>query len=278
VTPHLKSIWTAADKMADAFLARLPSLGLGVIVFCLFYGGSILVSRLILRATVTRRHNVGVVFARLVGAAVVFLGFLVSFSIVAPSFQAADLIKVLGIGSVAIGFAFQNILQNFLAGLLLLWTEPFRVGDQIRLDNFEGTVEEIETRATTIKTYDGKRVVIPNADLFTHSVTINTAFEARRWDCQLAVKTTLRDLDSLKARIVDAIRKAEGVLPDPAPEALVVDLGDADSDVIKVHISWWTRPRQHQMLTTYDQVLTAIGKTLAEAAPQHATDKQSRVA
>jgi small conductance mechanosensitive channel len=208
--------------MADAFLARLPSLGLGVIVFCLFYGGSILVSRLILRATATHRRNVGVVFARLVGAAVVLLGFLVSFSIVAPSFQAADLIKVLGIGSVAIGFAFQNILQNFLAGLLLLWTEPFRVGDQIRLDNFEGTVEEIETRATTIKTYDGKRVVIPNADLFTHSVTINTAFEARRWDCQLAVKTTLRDLDSLKARIVDAIRKAEGVLPDPAHEALVV--------------------------------------------------------
>jgi hypothetical protein len=67
-------------------------------------------------------------------------------------------------------------------------------------------------------------------------------------------------------------------LPDPAPEALVADLGDADSDVIKVHISWWTRPRQHQMLTTYDQVLTTIGKTLAEAAPQQAPDKQSRVA
>jgi hypothetical protein len=69
--------------MADTFLARLPSLALAVIVFCLFYGGSNLVSRLILRATATRRHNVGVVFARLVGVAVVLLGFLVSFSIVA---------------------------------------------------------------------------------------------------------------------------------------------------------------------------------------------------
>jgi len=147
--------------MADAFLARLPSLGLGVIVFVLFYGASALVSRLILRATAERRHNVGVVFARLVGAGIILLGFLVSFSIVAPTFGAGDLIKVLGIGSVAIGFAFQNILQNFLAGLLLLWTEPFRVGDQIRLDTFEGTVEDVAARATTIKTYDGKRVVIP---------------------------------------------------------------------------------------------------------------------
>ena len=76
----------------------------------------------------------------------VLLGFLVGLSIVAPSFQAGDLIKLLGIGSVAIGFAFQNILQNFLAGLLLLWADPFRVGDEIKLDAFEGTVEDIQTR------------------------------------------------------------------------------------------------------------------------------------
>ena len=180
--------------MADAFLARLPLLVLGVIVFCLFYGASLLANRLIIRATRRHRRNLGVVFARLVGAGIILLGFLVGFSIAAPSFQASDLIKILGIGSVAIGFAFQNILQNFLAGLLLLCTEPFRVGDQIRLDNFEGTVEAIETRATTIKTYDGRRVVIPNADLFTHAVTINTAFDSRRWDYEAIVQAPAKDI------------------------------------------------------------------------------------
>jgi small-conductance mechanosensitive channel len=263
--------------MADAFLARLPSLGLGLIVFVLFYGASVLVSRIILRATAERRHNIGLVFARLVGAGIVLLGFLVSFSIVAPSFQAGDLIKVLGIGSVAIGFAFQNILQNFLAGLLLLWTEPFRVGDQIRLDNFEGTVEDVATRATTIKTYDGKRVVIPNADLFTRSVTINTAFESRRWDCEVAVKSGNTDLAGLKARIVDAVSKADGVLADPSPEALVSDLGDPIAGVVKIRVSWWTRPRQHQMMTTYDHVLSAIRKALVEDA-QDSAETHSRAA
>ena len=263
--------------MADAFLARLPSLALGVIVFVLFYAASALVSRLILRATAERRHNVGIVFARLVGSGVVFLGFLVSFSIVAPSFQAGDLIKVLGIGSVAIGFAFQNILQNFLAGLLLLWTEPFRVGDQIRLDNFEGTVEDVAARATTIKTYDGKRVVIPNADLFTHSVTINTAFEARRWDYEVAVKTEDTDFEALKGRIVEAVTKAEGVLAEPSPEALISDLGDPVAGVVKIRVSWWTRPRQHQMMTTYDHVLSAIRRALGEDA-QDSADKQPRAA
>jgi small-conductance mechanosensitive channel len=143
--------------MVDGFLARLPSLVVAAVAFLIFYFASVLLSRVIRRATQDHRRDLGVVFARLASAAVVLLGLLVGFSIVAPSFQAADLIKVLGIGSVAIGFAFQNILQNFLAGLLLLWAEPFRVGDQIKLDVLEGTVEDIQTRATTIKTYDGGR-------------------------------------------------------------------------------------------------------------------------
>jgi small conductance mechanosensitive channel len=275
MNPHWRNVWAAADHMFDTFLARLPSLALGLIVFVVFYAFSALARRIILRATAKRRHNLGIVFARLVSTGVVFLGLLVAVSIVAPSFQAADLIKVLGIGSVAIGFAFQNILQNFLAGLLLLWTEPFRVGDQIRLDNFEGTVQDIETRATTIRTYDGKRVVIPNADLFTHSVTINTAFDSRRWECVVAVKGTEADLPALKARIEETVKHADGVLSSPSPEALVVDLGDPVSSTIKIRVSWWTRPRDHQMVTTYDHVLTAIRKTLSESA---VGDAQSHVA
>ena len=57
---------------------------------------------------------------------------------------------------------------------------PFRIGDQIKYKGFEGTVEDIQTRATTIKTYDGCRVIIPNAELFTHAVTVNTAYDKRR--------------------------------------------------------------------------------------------------
>ena len=278
MNPHLRNLWTSADHLVDTVLGRLPSLGLGLIVFFLFHGASVVTSRLILRATATRRHNVGVVIARLVSAGVVLLGFLVSLSIVAPSFQASDLIKILGIGSVAIGFAFQNIFQNFLAGLLLLWTEPFRVGDQIRLDPFEGTVEDIETRATTIKTYDGKRVVIPNADLFTRSVTINTGFESRRWEYEVAVQNADEDLVGLKARIVDAVRNAEGVLPDPSPEALVAELGDPGSDIVKLRVTWWTRPRHHQMATTYDHVVTAVRTVLRELATRQAAADHARAA
>lgn len=243
MNPHLKTIWVSAQHMGDSFLARLPSLILAIVLFLIFYFASILASRVIRRATQAHRQNLGMVFARLTGAAIILLGVLVAFSIVAPSFQAADLIKILGIGSVAIGFAFQNILQNFLAGLLLLWAEPFRVGDQIKLNNYEGTVEAVQARATTIKTYDGRRVVIPNAELFTNSVTVNTAFGSRRWEYDLSTKTA-GDLVSLKSFIVDTVKEVDGVLPvlpDPAPEALVIDLGGPDSDAVKLHILWWTK-------------------------------------
>ena len=117
-------------------------------------------------------------FARAVGAqtAWLFWAVLISLSVVAPSFHASDLIKMLGIGSVAIGFAFQNILQNFLAGILLLLQEPFKLGDVISVTGLEGRVDDIQTRATIISTPDGHRAVIPNAVLFTNPVVVSDAY------------------------------------------------------------------------------------------------------
>jgi small conductance mechanosensitive channel len=258
----LDKLWEATRQMTDRFVDRLPPLILAIAVFIAFYGLSHLVARAIERAVSKRRQNLAIVFARLTGGLTVLFGLLVAISIVAPSFQASDLIKILGIGGVAIGFAFQNILQNFLAGLLLLWAEPFRVGDEIKVDAFEGKVEEIQTRATIITTYDERKVVIPNADLFTHAVIVNTAMGSRRWQYDLAVKRTA-SLKELKTKIVQAVRKVPGVLPDPAPEALVVD---ATPDVVKVRILWSTHDsHQHQMLGSYDQVLTAVADTLDDS-------------
>jgi small-conductance mechanosensitive channel len=109
---------------------------------------------------------------------VVIVGFLITLSVVAPSFKAGDLIKFLGIGSVAVGFAFQNILQNFLAGILILLQEPFGPGDWISVTGIEGSVDDIQPRATIITTKEGHRVVIPNAVLFTNPVAVTSPGEA----------------------------------------------------------------------------------------------------
>ena len=98
-----------------------------------------------------RTHQgVALLLARLVHASIVVIGFLIGLSVIAPSFQASDLIKLLGIGTVAVGFAFQNILQNFLAGILLLLQEPFQLGEFISVTGIEGHVSDIQARATFI--------------------------------------------------------------------------------------------------------------------------------
>jgi len=275
MNPHIGRFWEAVAHMVDGFVMRLPSLIVAIIVFAFFYFLSLVLSRLIIRTTRGgERENVGLVLARLAGAGVVLLGLLVAFSVVAPSFQAADLIKILGIGGVAIGFAFQNILQNFLAGLLLLWTQPFRVGDQIKMDIFEGTVEEIQTRATIIQTYDERTVIIPNADLFTHSVTVNTTFQNRRWEYVLTVQA-VRDITEFKSRIVDAVKSVPGVLSDPGPEVLIMELSSPESATFKLRVLWWTKAlREHQMLASYDQVLFAISNALAKQ-PQETPEHQA---
>jgi small conductance mechanosensitive channel len=270
----LSKLFESARRMVETVISRLPSLILAIIVFFAFYVFSLFASRFIRRST--HRENLGMVFSRLISAATILLGLLVGVSIVAPSFQATDLIKILGIGGVAIGFAFQNILQNFLAGLLLLWAEPFRVNDEIKVDTYEGTVEEIQTRATIIKTYDERRVVIPNADLFTHSVTVNTARDVRRWQYDLTLKN-ISNLGELKTRIIRSVGAVPGTLQDPRPEALVLNLNDADPTALTIRVLWWTKaPRQHEMMTSYDGVLTAIWKTVKE--PSESNQAGSRAA
>ena len=91
--------------------------------------------------------------------------------IAVPNFTPGQLVQLLGLSGVAIGFAFRDMLQNFLAGILILLTEPFRIDDQIIFGDYEGTMENINTRATYLKTYDGRRVVISNAERFTNSAS-----------------------------------------------------------------------------------------------------------
>lgn len=257
------ALWEKLQAMLNWAVALLPNLVLGALVFVLFlFAGKGVRSVGLRLASRARKHrNVGLVLGGLFQWALVLLGVLVALSIIVPSFQASNLIELLGIGTVAIGFAFRDIFQNFFAGLLLLLTEPFRIGDQIVVGEHEGTVQAIETRATTILTYDGRRVVIPNTTLFTEAVTVNTANEKRRsgYDVGIGVGD---DIEEARSAILEAIRGVEGVLADPAPEVLVVDLADFS---VKLRVWWWTEPPQRiHVLQVQSRVLQTIKQTLIE--------------
>ncbi len=247
--------------MVSGFFERLPYLVVAALVYGVFHVTAGLVRKLITRLTrhSGRRHNVGLVLGRLAEGGTMLMGLLVALVIAIPSFQPAQLIQILGISGVAIGFAFRDILQNFLAGILILLTEPFRISDQIVVGSFEGTVEEIETRATSIRTYDGRRVVIPNSDLFTQSVVVNTAFDKRRLQYDIGIGYG-DDIAHAKEVILRALAGVEGVLKEPAPEALVVDLAASS---VNVRARWWiSPPRRAEVVVSMDRSLQALKDAL----------------
>jgi small conductance mechanosensitive channel len=167
--------WKTGARIINESISLLPNLVLAILIFVVFLVAASLGKRLTRRLALNRRthQGIGLLVGRLVHTSIVVLGFLIALSVLAPSFQAADLIKLLGIGSVAVGFAFQNILQNFLAGILLLLQEPFRLGDFISVTGIEGKVKDIQARATVILTKEGRQVVIPNAVIFTNPVAVD---------------------------------------------------------------------------------------------------------
>jgi small conductance mechanosensitive channel len=166
---ELTAIWQQLESMVRGGLALLPNLAIAILVFFVFFFVARAFKRAVRRATESRRRarNLGLVLGRLAQGLTILIGLFVALSIVILTSRAGDLVQLLGISGVAIGFAFRDILQNFLSGILILLTEPFQIGDQIVFKNFEGTVENIETRATAIRTYDNRRIVIPNSELST---------------------------------------------------------------------------------------------------------------
>src|SRR5258708_20107400 len=107
-------LWDSAQRMIDSIMARLPSLVVAIAVFILFYILSIFVRRIIRSATGAHRQNLGMAFARLIGAGILLLGFLVTFSIVSPSLQPAALISLPYIATVAFAFSLLNTHHNIL--------------------------------------------------------------------------------------------------------------------------------------------------------------------
>jgi len=204
--------------------------------------------------------------SRIASAGVMLAALAVASVIVFPSLRWRDLVAGLGISSVAVGFALKDILQNFVAGVLLLWRRPFRIGDQIRTGDYEGTVEDIDVRATRIRTYDNELVVVPNGEVFTRGMIVRTAFGHRR--VRLAISVSyFDDLDADREVIRKALAETEGVMSDPAPWIYVEKLGSSN---VEMTAHFWVDAPQANVLRILDHVATAVKLSL-DAAGADAT-------
>lgn len=262
-TAKYNEAYSTIDKFVDGFWERLPYICIAFIVFTVF----ILLSKLFkffVRKTLSERsytkQNLVLVLNRVGSSAIIFFGFLIAMVIAIPGFTPGQLMSALGIGSVAIGFAFKDIFQNLLSGILILISEPFKIGDDIIVSGMEGTVEDIQIRATFLRSPDGRRIVIPNATVYTSAVTVNTAYQRRR--CEFVVGIGYED-DVQKAKdiILKLLDKDQAILSQPGFSVNVAALADFS---VNLKVQWWVNTTETSTSASISMVQEHVIQSFAE--------------
>lgn len=259
-TAKYNDAYVIIDKIIASFWERVPYIIIAIIVVLIFWLLSkvfkFFISKTIANRSYTRQ-NLVLVLNRLGSTLIVFFGFLIAMVIAIPGFTPAQLMSALGIGSVAIGFAFKDIFQNMLSGILILLSEPFRIGDTIIVNNMEGTVEDIQVRATFLRSPDGRRVVIPNATVYTSAVIVSTAYTQRR--CEFVVGIGYEDdVQRAKEIILKILDHEQTILSQPGFSVNVSNLADFS---VKLSVTWWVNTQE----TTTSASISHVQESVVEA-------------
>jgi small conductance mechanosensitive channel len=259
-TAKYNDAYSTIDKFVDGFWERLPYICIALVVFTLFYLFSKLFKLFVRKALADKsytKQNLVLVLNRVGSSAIIFFGFLIAMVIAIPGFTPAQLMSALGIGSVAIGFAFKDIFQNLLSGILILLGEPFKIGDDIIVSGMEGTVEDIQIRATFLRSPDGRRIVIPNATVYTSAVTVNTAYQRRR--CEFVVGIGYEDdVQKAKEIVMNILDRDPSILSQPGFSVNVSALADFS---VNLTVRWWVNTTE----TTTSNSISAVQEDVIQA-------------
>lgn len=245
----------------NTFFAQLPNMiGAGVLL-----GVAWLITRLARRwvDSLTRRRNredLGGLLGSIAAMVIMMMSFLIAAAIVFPSVSPSDIFATLGIGSVAIGFAFRDILQNLFAGILIVINRPFQRADVISVEGNEGTVERVEARATIIRTADGRRIAIPNAMIYTAPLTINTANAFRRDEVPVVFQLGQQS-ETILSAIEERVAALPSVLSEPGPRVFSEAVA---GEGLHVLVRWFTPSRGVNRQEVRSQVVAAIAEVVEE--------------
>ncbi len=232
----------------------------GVVLAVAIVVGRIL--RTVVERVVQRGHTPSLgarLIARIVMYTVFVFGFVYALS--ALDIPLAPLFGALGLAGIALAFALQDVLGNFMAGVILMVRRPFEVGDQIQTVDYEGVVEDIRLRAVRLRTFDGTTVYIPNASVLDNPIVNYTERGARRTTFDIGVSYGA-DLDEAQRVILGTTRGVDGVHDDPAPEAYVHEMGDSS---INFAVRYWHEPQIAQLWQVRDEVARALKRRFDSA-------------
>ena len=257
------AITVSLSTMWQDFLGRSPLIIASFVVLLLTWLASKLVGRFLHFALQKQKIRGGLkdLFYQLATIGVWIAGFLFAAVVAFPGMTPTKALSFLGLGTVAIGFAFKDIFENFFAGILILWGYPFDRGDVIRCGDEMGVVQEITIRNTMIRALSGELIVLPNAQLFKSSVEVLTNQKRRRASlvCGVAYGENVKQARDV---ILAAVESCDSVDQQKKVEICASEFADSS---INFEVLWWTGSRPKEMRDSKDQVVESIKSALDEA-------------
>ena len=260
---YIETLRDQLQDMGEGFVESLPSLAIAIfIVFLTWivarFGARIsdmIVGRTELRASLKTLIDT------LVKLGVWLAGLFIAAIVVMPGLTAASLLAGLGIGAVAIGFAFQGIFENFLAGVLIMMREKMRIGDVIECEGITGKVEHITLRETHVRKLSGELTVVPNSILFKNPVEILTDDSQRRHEVVVGVSYDTQ-LDRAAEVIRQAVEDVEDVLASKGIDIFAQEFNSSSVDFL---VRWWAGSTPRDGWESKDKVVRAVKAALDEA-------------
>ena len=252
------------ENIISGLLDFLPRLGSAILVYLIARLVSSSAARLIRRSMKVRDRDpeIIVLLEMLARWGILALGIVLALEQLAPG-RFSSLIAGLGIAGFTIGFALQDVAKNFVAGILLLIQQPFDIGDSIEVSGFGGAVLDISLRATELRTWDGRRVFIPNGDIFVSSIVNFSRAMRRRIEIPIGVAAD-SDLDLVARVTLETIAKnVSGVLADPAPQVVFSHFGESTIDF---RVFYWIDTGEAGVLQAQDEGVRAIKEAFEDQA------------
>jgi small conductance mechanosensitive channel len=243
ITSHYDDDWA---KFVEGILLFIVSAVLASLV------------RRALRNQLKRPHidqQVAVLVARIAYLAVLLLGVIAFFT----RWFGNPTLVFGGFGFLALAFslAFQDILKNFIAGVFLLLERPFRLGDEITVDNHTGVVENIEMRTTTLRTTDGEQVLTPNSLVYTGTIINRTRYPTRLFTLTAKVPDG-RAQDGLVDRLREQLKSRPDLAKDPPPQVVLQPNVDGG---LTLEVRYWLDYRKNDPVA----VQAAVGQQIYQA-------------
>ncbi|MEQ9443303.1 MAG: mechanosensitive ion channel family protein [Cyclobacteriaceae bacterium] len=255
----IKLVTDKLESWLQSLIEMLPNLVVAVIVVVLFYLLAKVVRNLAHKLLTKVSHNEAVnnLLVTILNVAVISAGFFIALSILQLADVVAALLAGVGILGLALGFAFQDIAANFVSGILIAIRQPFKVGDIIENSDYFGTVRDINLRVTTIATFQGLEVLIPNKNLFENPVVNYTRTQERRVDLDVGVSYG-DDLEAVKSLTIETVSRLSSI--DQKRDVTLFYTGFGDSS-INFKVRFWAKsPKQPDFLQAQSDAIMAIQK------------------